>query len=133
MLDNEKLLFDEIYEKTKDCGRVQFVELLMTKERENKELKLQLKGTTHCFDEEEHEKLKKQVEEYKDKINWYENFEVNKTIDKLRIKHNNQQKEFIGWLEAMSKMYENEYKDIDIAGHYNCVLAKYKELIGDDK
>ena len=79
MLDNEKLLFDELYEKTKDCGRVQFVELLMTKERENKELKLQLKGTTHCFDEEEHEKLKKQVEEYKDKINWYENFEVNKT------------------------------------------------------
>ena len=39
MLDNEKLLFDEIYEKTKDCGRVQFVKLLMTKERENQELK----------------------------------------------------------------------------------------------
>lgn len=64
MLDNEKLLFDDLYEKTKDCGRVQFVELLMTKERENKELKLQLKGTTHCFDEEEHEKLKKQLEEW---------------------------------------------------------------------
>ena len=68
MLDNEKLLFDELYEKTKDCGRVQFVELLMTKERENKELKLQLKGTTHCFDEEEHEKLKKQVEEYEKEL-----------------------------------------------------------------
>lgn len=39
MLGNEKLLFDELYEKTKDCGRVQFVKLLMTKERENKELK----------------------------------------------------------------------------------------------
>ena len=68
MLDNEKLLFDELYEKTKDCGRIQFVELLMTKERENKELKLQLKGTTHCFDEEEHEKLKKQVEEYEKEL-----------------------------------------------------------------
>ena len=45
----------------------------------------------------------------------------------------NQQKKFIEWLEAMSKMYENEYKDIDIAGHYNCVLAKYEEIIGDDK
>ena len=100
-------------------------------QQENKELKLQLKGTTHCFDEEEHEKLKKQVEEYKDKINWYENFEVNKTIDKLRLKHNTQQKEFIEWLEAMSKMYENEYKDIDTAEHYNCVLQKYKEIIGD--
>lgn len=79
---------------------------------------------------EEAKELKNQLEENKDKINWYENFEINKTIDKLRIKHNNQQKEFIGWLEAMSKMYENEYKDIDIAGHYNCVLAKYKEIIG---
>ena len=42
-----------------------------------------------------------------------------------------QQQEFIEWLEAMSKMYENEYKDIDIAEHYNCVLTKYKELIGE--
>ena len=31
--------------------------------KENKELKKQLKGTTHCFDEEEHERLKKQLEE----------------------------------------------------------------------
>lgn len=31
---------------------------------ENQKLKSQLKGTTHCFDEEEHEKLKKQLEEW---------------------------------------------------------------------
>ena len=30
----------------------------------NQELKSQLKGATHCFDEEEHEKLKKQLEEW---------------------------------------------------------------------
>ena len=42
----------------------------------------------------------------------------------------NQQKEFIEWLEAMSVMYENEYKDIDVADHYNCALQKYKEIIG---
>lgn len=40
---------------------IQYWELL----KENKELKSQLKGTTHCFDEEEHEKLKKQLEEWK--------------------------------------------------------------------
>ena len=45
--------------------------------------------------QEEIRRLKRQLEENKDKINWYENFEINKTIDKLRIKHNNQQKEFI--------------------------------------
>lgn len=139
MLDNEKLLFDEIYEKTKDCGRVQFVELLMTKERENKELKLQLKGTTHCFDEEEHEKLKKQVEEYKDKINWYENFEVNKTIDKLRLKHNNQQKEFINYLENHIKQMVDDYgsfkcdKTSVTSGEYKAykeILQKYEGIIG---
>ncbi len=41
-----------------------------------------------------------------------------------------QQKEFIKWLEDMSIMYENEYKDIDVAEHYKCVLQKYKKLIG---
>ena len=46
-----------------------------------------------------------------------------------------QQKEFIEWLETMNRMYQNEYKDIDTAEHYNCVLQKYKSIIGasDDK
>ena len=51
-------------------------------------------------------------------------------LDKQNDLYKNQQQEFIKWLESMSKMYENEYKDIDIAEHYNCVLTKYKEIIG---
>lgn len=39
---NEELLYNQIYEKTKDCGRTQFVRLLMDKERENQQLKEQL-------------------------------------------------------------------------------------------
>lgn len=39
MLDENELLFDELYEKTKDCGRTQFIRLLMSKERENQQLK----------------------------------------------------------------------------------------------
>ena len=73
----------------------------------------------------ENQSLKKQLEENKDKINWYENFEINKTIDKLRIKHNNQQKEFINFLEDNYK----ETQDI----WYIKVLQKYKSIIGDDK
>lgn len=42
MLDENELLFDELYEKTKDCGRVQFINLLINKERENKELKQEI-------------------------------------------------------------------------------------------
>lgn len=34
--DNEELLYNQLYEKTKDCGRTQFVRLLLDKERENK-------------------------------------------------------------------------------------------------
>ena len=122
MLGNEKLLFDELYEKTKDCGRVQFVKLLMTKEKENQE-------------------LKKQLEENKDKINWYENFEINKTIDKLRIKHNNQQKEFIEYLEDLIKQNETVVEVSKYGLPKNCskllidfykeILQKYKEIIGD--
>lgn len=39
MLDENELLFDKLYEKTKDCGRTQFIRLLMSKERENQQLK----------------------------------------------------------------------------------------------
>lgn len=38
-MDENELLFDELYEKTKDCGRTQFIRLLMSKERENQQLK----------------------------------------------------------------------------------------------
>ncbi len=148
MLGNEELLFDEIYEKTKDCGRVQFVKLLMTKERENQELKKQVEETEKCLkdmyhinieNDKELDKLKTQLEECKDKINWYENFEVNKTIDQLRLKHNIQQKDFIKYLEDEIESYEltsdlifNRNKKMKI---YKDVLQKYKEIIGvlDDK
>lgn len=43
MSDENELLFDELYEKTKDCGRVQFIKLLMQKEREIQELKEKVK------------------------------------------------------------------------------------------
>ena len=91
--------------------------------------------------QEEIRRLKKQLEENKDKINWYENFEINKTIDKLRIKHNTQQKEFI---EYMNKTIEElQYDDVDdeeMKGYliqridtFKEILQKYKDIIGDDE
>ena len=94
---------------------------------------------------EEAKELKKQLEEYKDKINWYENFEVNKTIDKLRLKHNAQQKEFIEYLEDKKispvkcvlnsigdknqdyNMFKNKLDTLEE------ILSKYKEIIGENK
>ena len=36
---NEELLYNQMYEKTAECGRTQFIRLLMDKERENQQLK----------------------------------------------------------------------------------------------
>ena len=118
--DNE-LLFNELYEKTKDCGRVQFINLLMEKEREIKELKEQL------------ETVRKK---YK--------FEA-KTRDKvykmLRRK-DSQQKEFIEYLESEIKYWEEQEQQwiklgfMKFGGEANNkiifkkVLSKYKEIIG---
>ena len=88
----------------------------------------------------ENQSLKKQLEEYKDKINWYENFEVNKTIDKLRLKHNTQQKVFIEYLEDLIKQNETVVEVSKYGLPKNCskllidfykeILQKYKEIIG---
>lgn len=86
--------------------------LLKSNIKENEELKSQLRGTTHCFDEEEHNRLEE------------ENRELKK-----------QQKEFINYLESWKENEEYCYlasnpidrcrKDI-----YKEVLQKYKEIIG---
>lgn len=87
--------------------------------------------------QQESQELKKQLEENKDKINWYENFEINKTIDKLRIKHNNQQKEFIEYMNKTIKELEcDDVDDEEIKGYliqridtFKEILSKYKEII----
>ena len=72
---------------------------------------------------------------------------INKTIDKLRLKHNTQQKEFINYLEKEIKrinpndLYISELNlrldDIKFTQYliYKETLQKYKEITGvsDDK
>ena len=57
--------------------------------KENQELKSQLKGTTHCFDEEEHEKLKKQLEvgeeQYNDLIEEKESLQEQLSSNTLQL------------------------------------------------
>ena len=91
--------------------------------------------------QEEIRQLKNQLEENKDKINWYENFEINKTIDKLRIKHNNQQKEFIKYMnKTIEELERDDVDDEEMKGYlvqridtFKEILRKYKSIIGDDK
>lgn len=50
-MSEEELLYNEIYEKTKDCGRTQFIKLLQQKETENKQLKQQLDQKNKVIEE----------------------------------------------------------------------------------
>ena len=123
-LKENNILFNELYEKTKDCGRVQFINLLMEKEREIKELKKQLKDLFN-----ENSNLRKKLE----KSMTFQDYEY--TLNK-KIQLENQQKEFIEWLEANLEALEmcdrefiltNNKKEIK---SYKEVLSKYKEIIG---
>ena len=120
MLDDNELLFDELYEKTKDCGRVQFINLLMEKERENQELKEQLE-----VGKEQYNDLVEEKEELQEQLS-----------NSHQIK--NQQKEFIEYLEDYIdalKQQKETVEGLDIGEEHILmileeVLEKYKEIIG---
>ena len=126
MLDNEELLFDELYEKTKDCGRTQFIKLLMEKARENQELKKKYENAVADYETTmaERNKLKKQLEAYE-----IEGYEQNEELDKMSFdirKYKIQQKEFIKWLEDKIKFSVKPTSRVLLKS----ILANYKEITG---
>ena len=115
MLDDNELLFDELYEKTKDWGRVQFINLLMEKERESQE-------------------LKKQLDELQTLYNNMFKCHCNRVQVETLL---SQQKEFIEWLE--NEIKNSDICDVYVHGMkfnsaekmiYKDILSKYKEIIG---
>ncbi len=82
--------------------------------------------------QQENDNLKKQLEEYENEPLTNRISRIDSVVANIYTQNKNQQKEFVNWLKLMSKMYEEEYKDVDVAEHYNCVLAKYKEIIGGE-
>lgn len=89
--------------------------------------------------QQENQSLKKQLEEYK---KWYQDeLEENSKLSELWCdsrakirKFENQQKEFIKWLEDYLNLFD--YRDIQEQAGYDMleeILQKYREVIGDDK
>ena len=118
-------------------------------QKENKELKSQLRGTTHCFDEEEHNKLKEEITNLSKDVDMWnakynDMFDENRMLKKqveeykrLGFKHlndkcnklENHQKEFVEYLEYQVK-FQEELNDIHLATGFEEILSKYKEIIG---
>ena len=123
----------EAWELNEACLNQTDIDAIKCLLKQNKELKQKYLNAVADYETTmaEKEQLKKQL---KDKTEDYKRMKDNfdSKVD-IITKIDTQQKEFIEWLEVMNRMYQNEYKDIDAAEHYNCVLQKYKSIIGDDK
>lgn len=108
-------------------------------QKENQELKSQLAGTTHCFDEEEHRVLKKQLENcYCNRTDCAGRIKDSKKYDSLVQAQEAQQKEFIKFLEDLIKQNETVVEVSKYGLPKNCskllidfykeILQKYKEI-----
>ena len=116
-------------------GAIQTYDILLKSNiKANEELKSLLRGTTHCFDEEEHNRLKEEIRQLKKQLeNCYCNrtdcsgrIKDSKQYDSLVQKVEDQQKEFIEWLEDML----DDENDIFSVVRIKDALQKYREIIG---
>lgn len=155
MSDENELLFDELYEKTKDCGRVQFIKLLMQKEREIQELKEKVKELSKWDKNKDsrnsrqriaNKNLLKKINELKKQLeNCYCNrtdctgrIKDSKQYDSLVQRVENQQKEFINYMmNTIENITHDETDDEEIKGYliqrgntFKEILSKYKSIIG---
>ncbi len=95
--------------------------------KENQELKSQLSGTTHCFDEEEHQRLKAKIAEL-ERIIELSHVNAKETLSEINYEQELQQKEFVKYLEDEINFYK-----INTQGYsmnlIEEILNKYKEII----
>lgn len=142
---NKDELVDYCKEASQTISELDYKNRLL--EKENQELKSQLKGTTHCFDEEEHKRLSEQLELLTSKLDEYDLIvdernqlkkQLEETDRKLFFTKNeldmrqksidnklNQQKEFINYLE--DEIYSIEPKGTSI--NYNCEYDSEEDYV----
>ena len=112
-------------------------------QKENQELKSILRGTTHCFDEEEHNKLKEEIINLSKEIDMW-NTKYNDMFDENRMLKKqvagkieiseNQQKEFINYINSYIKLLKDK-PDLIEEGQKDIleeILQKYRSIIGGD-
>jgi hypothetical protein len=104
---------------------------------ENKKLKEQLSGTTFCYDEEEHRRLKDKIVELERTIE-LSHANAKETLGEINYEQAAQQKEFMNYLQSeinyykilSDKMgncdYDNSKLKLSI---YQSILLKYSEIV----
>lgn len=102
------------------CPLCYFKKLSADLQVENAELKKQLKGTTHCYDEEEHRQLKEQLEELLNQKQEFIKF-LEDEKDRLARKCSNSYEDSLGKTKLVNEDIFDEVVKIEL---------KYKEIIG---
>ena len=133
----EKLAIEYTYETREDTkvfdinsnnGKLMYAtvnEIVSPILEENQELKSQLAGTTHCFDEEEHRKLKDEIKKL-ERIIELCHLDAKETLATINYEQESQQKAFIKFLE--NELHDARYYACDIAQFIEYVLQKYKKI-----
>ena len=80
--EENEILKDNAENNSKVVDKVNWENMLLRKE--NAELKSQLRGTTHCFDEEEHNKLKEEITNLSKDVDMW-NAKYNEVFDENRM------------------------------------------------
>ena len=122
---NEELLYNQLYDKTKDCGRTQFVRLLMEKERENKNLKDEIYKSNAVADtnKELAERYHKEIERLKGLLKCdYEDSQsimTELTTENKQLKENN-----LAMQEEMARTWAKLQQKEDVINKTKDVIEK---------
>lgn len=119
MLDENELLFDELYEKTKKYGRTQFIRLLMSKEQENKHCKEDLKA------------VNKGLRKVLSKRKKWETKYLKERLKNQQLKSQLQQRDEL--IDELEKWLNQEWEQPGIKIYVSDVVKKLNELKGDNK
>jgi protein subunit release factor A len=84
-------------------------------QKENQELKSQLAGTTHCFDEEEHRKLKDEIKKL-ERIIELCHLDAKETLATINYEQELQKKEFINYLQKEINRYNAHIDAVNSVG-----------------
>ena len=148
-MNKEEILYNEIYERTKDFGRTHFIKEIMRLQKELEQLK-EIEKEHQRINGRLHLEIKELKEQYNDLVEEKEKLQEQLSINTLQLEEmklskrdytqeniltmkltlkENQQKEFIEYLENML----DDENDIFSVVRVKDVLQKYKEIIGGKK
>ena len=120
--------FIKQFVKEKDMIIAQRIMMNLSKENkqlleENQELKLQLKGTTHCYDEEEHKRLQEENQELKKQLEVGEEQYTDLVEEKEELKQL-----YDSTIVENQKLKEKIKKIVEYAYGTDMLVCEYEQL-----